>query len=265
MAGRSLLPPPAGVAIISSFPKSGRTWLRFMVAVYLNELFGLQVSVDLHSMFRILPNNDDDDLRGRHLFAYADRPEVRLVVCEHLLWKPFDPVSNPTVAIVRSPIDTLVSSYFMETRQSHQTGVPVDAYLRSKRGVRRWVAYYNALQQERPASLTTWVSYEHLKAHPIETFGTVLDAFSIRRDQDCMERAIAASAFDRMSALEDDQGFPGNSADPTDPQGRRMREGKVGAATRYLTPADEEFVRTTINETLHPAARERLRLLGCNL
>jgi len=265
MAGKSLLPPPPGAGIISSFPKSGRTWLRFMLSVYLNELHGLQESVDLHSMFRIIPNNDDDALRGRHLYGYADRPEVRFVVCEHLLWRPFDPVSNPTVAIVRSPIDTIVSSYFMETRQQYLTDVSIAAYLRSKRGPRRWVAYYNALQQERPSDITTWISYERLKEQPVETLGSVLDRLGVARDLACMERAIAQSAFDRMAALEEDQGFPGNSADPGDPQGRRMREGKVGAAVRYLTPADEDFVRTTIKETLHPAARERLLQLGCNL
>ncbi|WP_374444081.1 sulfotransferase domain-containing protein [Stella sp.] len=265
MAGKSLLPPPPGAGIISSFPKSGRTWLRFMLSVYLDDLYGLQGAVDLHSMFRILPNNDDDALRGRHLYAFADRPEVPRVLCEHLLWRPFDPAVNPTVAIVRSPVDTLVSSYFMETRQRHQTDIELPAYLRSKRGVRRWIVYYNALLAERPPGIATWVSYEQLKQEPMATLGVVLDTFRIDRDPERMERAIAASAFDRMAALEEDQGFPGNPADPDDPQGRRMREGKVGAASRYLTPADEDFVRTTINETLHPAARERLRQLGCNL
>lgn len=264
MAGKSLLPPPPGAGIIASFIKSGRTWLRFMLAQYLADTHGLG-PVDLHSLFRLVPNNDDDPVRGRAVFAYGDRPQVRRVLCEHQLWSPFDPAVNPTVVMVREPVDTIVSAYFMETRQSGRLDVALSDYLKTKRGIARWIAYHNLLIAQRGGPGVTWISYEQLSQDPAGTFGQVLDRFGIRRDPDAIGRAVEAARFDRMAALEDEQGFPGNSADPTDPQGRRMREGRIGASHSLLSDDDRRFVAGKLHETLDIAARERLASLGCNL
>lgn len=264
MAGKSLLPPPPGAGIIASFIKSGRTWLRFMLAQYLADLHGLG-PVDLHSLFTIVPNNDDDPVRGRAVYAHAGRPKVPRVLCEHLIWSPFDPAVNPTVVMVRQPVDTMVSAYFMETRQSGRLDVPLAAYLRTKHGIARWISYHNLLMVQRGGPGVTWISYEQLTLDPEATFARVLDRLGIRRDPAAMARAIAAAQFDRMAALENEQGFPGNSADPADPQGRRMREGRIGASAALLSDDDRQFVARKLDETLHPAARERLLQLGCNL
>ena len=42
---------------IASFPKSGRTWLRFILANYLNRLLSLGLELDLRSMFGLIPND----------------------------------------------------------------------------------------------------------------------------------------------------------------------------------------------------------------
>ncbi len=265
MAGKPLLPPPPGACIIASFLKSGRTWLRFMTAVYLADLHGLGTKVDLHSLFTIVPNNDDDPRRGRAVYAHADRPDMRRVLCEHQIWRPFDAAVNPTVAMVRSPLDTVTSLYFMETRRQNRENMPLGAYLRGRSGMSRWIGYHNLLVRHRDGPGIAWISYEQLTAQPLETFGRVLDAFSIPRDPERMERAVAAAAFDRMAALEEEQGFPSDKTDPTDPQGRRMREGRIGAAARLVSDEDHRFVARLINETLDPAARGRLESLGCIL
>ena len=109
----------------------------------------------------------------------------------------------------------------------------------------------------------TWISYEGLTAAPAATFGRVLDAFGIEQDTRRVEAAIAAASFDRMSALEDAQGFPGRKGNPDDPQGRRMREGKVGGANAYLDDEDRAWVAGAIGRMLAPDARARLASLGC--
>ncbi|BBK32491.1 sulfotransferase domain-containing protein [Stella humosa] len=264
MAGKSLLPPPAGACIVTSYVKSGRTWLRFMLAAYLADIHGLG-PVDLHSLFTIVPNNDDDPQRGRAAFGYGDRPSIPRVLCEHLPWKPFDGSVNPTVVMVRSPLDTIVSRYFMESRQNGRREQAVGDYLRSPRGAAAWIEYHNQLIRKRSGPGVTWISYEQLTHDPAGTFGRVLEAFSIPCDQDAAGRAIAAAAFDRMAELEAETGFPGNAVDPADLDARRMREGRIGAGAGHLAEEDRLFVARTIHETLDPAARGRLESLGCIL
>lgn len=263
MAGRSLLPPPEGARIVTSHVKAGRTWLRFMLAIYLADLFDLGGPVDLHSMFRIVPNNDDDPLRGRHLFAHAGRPDVPLILFEHKLFEPFDPRRNPTVVIVRAPVDTLVSAYFMATRRIGKEPLTLGEFIRSEKGLPLWARYHNALASDRGGPEVTWISYEGLTADPVASFGRVLDGFGIPRHPRRVEAAVQAARFDRMSALEDAQGFPGRTGDLADPQGRRMREGKVGAAGGYLDAPDRAWVAAALPSLLTPDTRARLATLGC--
>ncbi|MCC7273892.1 MAG: sulfotransferase domain-containing protein [Alphaproteobacteria bacterium] len=257
------VPVPAGARFVMSYIKAGRTWLRFMLACYLADLHGLGVEVDLRSMFTIVPNNKDEPDRGLPAFAYRDRPGFPLVLCDHKLWEPFDPRRNPTVVMVRSPVDTLVSAYFMETRAAGHPELPVAAYLRKRIGVSRWATFHNSLVEMRGAPEVTWISYERLTEAPEATFAAVLDAFGIARDDACIAMATQAARFDRMAAMERAQGFPGGVTD--DPDARRMREGRIGGGDRYLDDDDRRYVSQTLSETLTPAARERLQSLGCIL
>src|SRR3546814_9338715 len=47
-------------AFLTSYPKCGRTWLRYLLSHYLAETVGLGFQPDLVSTFRILPNFDCD-------------------------------------------------------------------------------------------------------------------------------------------------------------------------------------------------------------
>lgn len=43
-------------ALLMSYPKSGRTWLRFILANYFAAIVKTGEPVDLHTMFAFLPN-----------------------------------------------------------------------------------------------------------------------------------------------------------------------------------------------------------------
>jgi hypothetical protein len=66
-------------AFIASYPKSGRTWLRFILADYLSDRFDLGLRVDLQTMFGVLPNDDLSAERGLPAFGFGDRPGMPLV------------------------------------------------------------------------------------------------------------------------------------------------------------------------------------------
>src|SRR3546814_18975857 len=55
-------------AFLVSYPKSGRTWLRYLLSCYFAESAKLGFEPDLTSTFRILPNFDRDPVRGIDAF-----------------------------------------------------------------------------------------------------------------------------------------------------------------------------------------------------
>src|SRR3546814_696322 len=57
-------------AFLTSYPKCGRTWLRYLLSHYLAETVGLGFQPDLVSTFRILPNFDCDPVRGVPAFHF---------------------------------------------------------------------------------------------------------------------------------------------------------------------------------------------------
>jgi len=256
--------PPPGTRIVTSFVKAGRTWLRFMLSTYLARLYGLDLTVDLHSQFRVIPNNEfGDPLRGIEAFAFAAVPGFPRIRCEHVVWQPFDPERNPTTVIVRSPVDCVVSAYFMNSRRSGQPDLPVGAYLRAKKvGIARWIGYHNDLLRERGDPGVLWVSYEQMSEDAGAVLARVLGRFGIPVEPDLVEAAVAAGRFERMAALESRQGFPGNKADPADPGARRMREGRVGGGAALLAPADTAHVARALARDLAPGARARMEALG---
>src|SRR3546814_4449335 len=54
-------------AFLTSYPKCGRTWLRYLLSHYLAETVGLGFQPDLVSTFRILPNFDCEDRKSTRL------------------------------------------------------------------------------------------------------------------------------------------------------------------------------------------------------
>ena len=75
---------PSVDAFLVSYPKSGRTWLRFLLSCYFARVAKLGSEPDLHSTFRVLPKFDRDAERG--LPAYAGRAhdvELPLVAVSH--------------------------------------------------------------------------------------------------------------------------------------------------------------------------------------
>jgi len=58
---------------VASYPKSGRTWLRFFLACYFQKLYKLDIDLDLKTMFSLLPNANKHYKLGKPGFNFALR------------------------------------------------------------------------------------------------------------------------------------------------------------------------------------------------
>lgn len=252
-------------AFLVSYPKSGRTWLRYLLSCYFAEVGRLGFQPDLTSMFRILPNFDRDPVRG--IGAFVGRSaRLPFVLVSHLAYRQALFRDRPVVFLVRDPRDVIVSAYFHATRHKGLFAGDITAFLDApKYGVPSLVQFLNGWAQGLDGRPHLLVSYEHLLAQPHAVVDTILRFLQVEIDQAALSRAIDAARFDQMRSLERSQGIPGHAYDRKDDQSLRMRSGKAKAFSDWLDADDAAAILARCRAELTPAARRLLALTGVDL
>ena len=193
---------------LASYPRSGSTYLRFLLYGYLFSDITDSMEVegrlpDLHKMLA----------RGEKLKTELD---VSMFIKTHFLFGPRHPhVTHTTgfIYLLRNPRDVLLSN-------SRFSGVtfnrPIDVREFALRfidemGVSRWRETGMGTWSENFASWYAasashphlFVRYEDLKAKPAELLRRLLDFLEVEIDEARLERAVRGSALESMRRLED--------------------------------------------------------------
>lgn len=247
-------------AILASYPKSGRTWFRFILSSYLVSLFGLDPALDLHSTFTVMPNFDLDPARGLPAFGFADHlPPVPLIAVSHRPYSRLWFHQRPIIYMLRDPRDVLVSSYFHATRQKHRFSGDIDAFLNDPaQGVAGLTDYLNGWAAGLKRNSHIVLSYEKLSQDPISETARVLTFLGLEVKPNLLADAVEAARFQNMQKLELSKGLPGHNYDRSDGESLRMRRGQVGGFVDYLTPAQIAQIDAACNRRLTGNAKALL-------
>ena len=199
--------------VMLSYPKSGRTWMRFMVDSYLCRLFEL----DCRNVFEA-----EHLLRGRmpvewtHLTGamvmrryYWEMGPLALNGAEGGLW----------VLLTRNFRATLASAYYQaRDRVRVFEGTPAQFVRDPRYGIIKLVTFYNMWEQVRPKlPRHTIVSYESLLRDTRNTFTQVLGALRIDIHDALVHKVVAEATFEQMKALSVTEDYHGTVLAPTDP------------------------------------------------
>lgn len=225
-----------GDAFLLSFPKTGRTWLRVMIAQLLAAHF------------------DEPGIAARALEPrIAGGPRVPRIVVRH--------DGNPHKAtpeeicphreeyrgcrvmlLVRDPRDAIVSNYFQVTRRDRWFEGDLAGYLRWPRGsVDSMLRYYEVWARNREVvDAMLLLRYEDLRLDAPGELRRVAGFLGLRGVTDAVVgQAVEAASFDSMrrreAARAADAGplAPGRAGDP---ESFKARKGVVGGHRDYLTP-----------------------------
>lgn len=180
-----------------SYPRSGNTWTRFLIA---NLLFRDR-EVSFLNIDHLIP--DVININRREL-AKIPRPRV---IKSH---EYFDPRYKKVIYIVRDPRDVVISYYYFHLKQGYiQDGYPVGKF--SQRFVEGDVDPFFASWGE---NVMSWVAtrggrpgflllkYEDMKADPIRELAKVGDFLGIPYGSESLTRAVEMSSAERMRELE---------------------------------------------------------------
>ncbi|KKW93673.1 sulfotransferase domain-containing protein [Sphingobium chungbukense] len=254
-------------AFLVSYPKSGRTWLRYLLSCYFAESAGLGFEPDLTTTFRVLPNFDRDPVRGIDAFV-GRRSDVALpsVLVSHLPYRERLFLDRPVLFLVRDPRDVIVSAYFHATRHKKSFAGDIADFLdEPKYGLAALTGYLNGWADGLAGRPHHLISYEHMLAEPVPTVTAILSFLGVEPKGDLVARAVAAAQFDRMRDKERDGGIPGHDYDRNDDQSLRMRSGKAGTFGQWLSADQADLVLERCRAELSPRALDLLAATGVDL
>lgn len=245
-------------AFLVSYPKSGRTWLRFILSKYFAQAMDLGIEVDLHSTFSILPNYSTDASRGFPGFRFAGK--IPLILVSHLPYRRSLFLNKAVIFLVREPRDVLVSGFFHETRHKHRFDGDMTAFLESAQGIAALVAYLNSWATDLQRHRHIVVSYEQLAKDTAGVTAKILKFLGGKVDEAALAQAIDASRFEAMQRDEVRNGIPDHDYDRTDSDARRMRRGKAGGFVDYLSADQLSLIEARLASGLTAQAKELVNL-----
>lgn len=218
--------------IVASFPKSGSTWVRFVLGNLAAARAGLDGPIDYARLDALLPEFGKSNL----LAAPAVGGLPRFVKTHNAYWWPFARAAA-RVVVVRDPLDTMVSFYQFEQGKVHARfrGAFSDFIRQPGIGLEAW---FEHTQRWRAHDIVE-VHYETLQADDTAAFDALAANLGLDVTPDEVAAAVERSKFDRVKKQEAVSGLP-------DPSLVRegfefAKSGRVGRGAEWVTGADRAY------------------------
>ena len=252
---------------LSSYPKSGNTWLRIFLfkihqltnqSVVLDELNGIGLMPTGRTWLNnflgfdsgYLTDNEMDVIRNElsQWFAALQKDTLYYKAHEAYLYFPDNtpkvPVMNSlgVVYLVRNPLDVTVSlanhyNCSIDKAIEHMNnltfeiaGLPYGHQPRVKQMYQSWSLHVKSWLEAKDINRLV-VRYEDMKQQPLETFTSIVKFLNLDVSTETVQQALEQSRFEKLQAIEAESGF---SEAPT--HGNRFfRKGIVGDWKNTLT------------------------------
>jgi alcohol sulfotransferase len=244
-----------------SYPKSGRTWLRFILANYFNQLFEFEAGIDYNNVFTLFPNAGGDPLRGIPAYRHMTDDRIPLVAFFHSGYHPqYD--NFDVIFLVRGIHDTLVSNYFQVSNRLGVFSGDIKSFIRNtEMGVAGLIQYLNGWSDNLAKIKHRVISYEMLHDDTKNCASGVIRFLGLSCDDSALSKAIEASTFGKMKNIEIQHGFPNPNLQPKagDNNALRAREGKIGNYSQYLDAEDIRYIDEICDNKLSVTAIELLK------
>jgi hypothetical protein len=241
---------------IVSYPKSGRSWLRVMMAHYFCQVHdrSFDVDADITELTRQFPDSP------RISFVHdgsTHEGECHYTAAELSGDKRFYR-GRRVVLLVRDLRDVMVSYYMHATRRQRVFDGTLSEYIRDDRfGIAKAVAFLNHWYNARhvPGSLMV-VRYEDLMRNPAGELLRLVQFIGMPVDHDAANASAEFACFDNMKTLErSGMLVAGGKFGPgagNDENSFKVRKGCIAGFIDDLSPDDLRYLSDYIDQYLSP-------------
>ena len=234
--------------LLASFPRSGNTWLRFILA-------------DLMVEGRAPYPTDISDLNRITFDVYKGLGKPRFLPFRIVKIHDRHPgTDHRFVTIVRNPADSIVSYFHynqMRGRDEH-IRAGVDAFTADL--IPAWVdhvqTYIDALDDGKAGILAT---YEDLHADPFPVISEICRFLGVAAGPSQIGAAIDRRSFSNLQKLEAGGPMIEKETDPQDTSERFFRKGIIGSGEEELSDSTMELLAATALPVYEDANRRAVR------
>lgn len=234
------------VVWLASYPRSGNTWLRFLLYRYLHGPIGNTTVIN-----GVIPG-----IHGRGTID-PDRPG-RTLIKTHFAWTLKHPFADRTRAVIhvrRHPKDVLLSGY--EYHALNGANIPADVYANAfitklgdpswlQLGFGTWESHIRSWvdgPELPPGVRCHWTTYERLKSDTGAELRAMIEFLGEPVDEARLAEAVADCSLENLRATEDREKatgseslFPGSDAARS--KGKRfINNGRTGQSLGHISPA----------------------------
>lgn len=210
--------------VIHSYPKTGRTWLRFLIANYLSLTAGNPQPITLQNVYDIVPNWDTE-VHGRGMSGYSRKSTAAVIAMSHT---PPSPSENfPIALLIRDPRDTLVSHWHHANHHYDNDLLTIEQFILSA-GPEKIYSHALAVLSDATNSVHV-LSYEEMHRSASSVLENLLTRAGLTVDAQALETSVEMSSFNRMQKIEAQYGMKNIAYDISNPLARRVRRGIIGS------------------------------------
>jgi Sulfotransferase domain len=232
------------------YPKTGNTWIRYMLGLYVQKLFGLEYA----------PLFDDTDKLGR-CQKFCTAPTMQFTHWP-LVWHgqrakdlDFGNVVGPflrkrIVLIVRHPLDALVSHWLQRKHRGSERyeGDLIEFLDDEVWGLQKYFRFYSLWHEHNECVREFFlIRYEDLRQNPFLSFSRLLEFLALPVRGDELRLTISDADFGHMRKMEEAglaPAYPSSClnifglSNVADPESYHVRRGKVEGYRDYLKEHD---------------------------
>jgi len=185
--------------ILVSYPKSGSTWIRFILCNYIFISENNPNTVSFREVDDLMPEFGISNLTRRWPFDFIPR-----FVKTHWKWNPLF-AGKMSLLIVRDPRDTMVSYYNYRNKQvSKVTQEDFQTFIRSKKfGLEAWFKHLKSWEKK----ATCVIRYEDLKREGLKEISESFLKLRLDINSEILSTAFENAAFDKLKANEKAHGM----------------------------------------------------------
>ena len=217
-----------------SYPKSGRTWLRFMVDDYRTRLFGIRVP----QVFAV-----EKKLRWRHRIVWTHAGgDFRHPYYGQLTFRDRLDRAAPYLFLTRNFHGILNSAFHHRTYRRNKMQLPPSEFIRHPNcGILHVVSYYNMwLELRREIPSFKVFAYEDLKKDPFTTMSGVVEALELPLREDLLRQTVECGSVANMKVLANSDAYAGTVLAPSDRGDERSAKVREGSTSGYRSLFSDE-------------------------
>jgi len=246
-----------GDILVCSFPKCGRTWVKFFISNYLIQVLGIQKELNLKNINHICPNYSFEFPSGPLNFSdpssitasveFHNTHKVPRIIFTHQQFNQSFP-KYKIVLLVRDIRDVMVSKYYHNINRLNFKGSFSESL---KKELPNSIAWLNSWGENKSkVNSLLIIRYEDLLVDPDKYFKKIIQFIGLPIKKEILQNSIKAASFSSMKKIEENKGgfsknvVSGNRSDNS----FHVRKGKPGDYKNYISKKDNLIFKKMMNK-----------------